>query len=348
MSSLIWKLFLVNKKELRGYLYIPPLFGILEAVLTKRRIVEVLATGGFDSTCRLCELSFDKDVEVIPTYLITPDRGNGDLEQNALKKIVKILQTSKRTKAYIHNPLFIYEKQIPPAYLLNSFNILKETKDRFLAVQYLNAAVYAIHHPGIELCYERYYINRDEPLRKMIFANNAVLFDSYGVGYLDKSKADPDVYNLFGNFRFPMIMRTNADELELYRKFKYENMLQYVSFCRRHYPRPCGFCSTCREKILKGFFYFFNDTAIRYYLVYRMANRYIRQECIPKGIIKESNLKECLFMVESILEALHDNKFSASDEHFLGYEFLIEKVVYYYNMSFDEILGISDLNYKRK
>ncbi len=41
------------------------------------------------------------------------------------------------------------------------------------------------------------------------------------------------------------------------------------------------------------------------------------------AIIKESNLKECLFMVESILEALHDNKFSASDEHFSGYEFLI-------------------------
>ena len=76
----------------------------------------LLFTGGFDSTFRLCQLSRMEGVEVQPVYLcFSPARSNEQNEIHAQDTILSMLRKRKDTKAVFLSPIRIHEYDLPEA-----------------------------------------------------------------------------------------------------------------------------------------------------------------------------------------------------------------------------------------
>lgn len=76
----------------------------------------LLFTGGFDSTFRLCQLSRMEGVEVQPVYLcFSPARFNEKNEIHAQDTILSMLRKRKDTKAVLLSPVRVHEYDLPEA-----------------------------------------------------------------------------------------------------------------------------------------------------------------------------------------------------------------------------------------
>lgn len=84
--------------------------------------INILWTGGLDSTFRMCELS-RADVTIQPYYLIDSGRKSVSFELKAMKRIIKILRESPDTKATINDV-----KTIPVATLEKNDKVAQAQK----------------------------------------------------------------------------------------------------------------------------------------------------------------------------------------------------------------------------
>lgn len=76
-----------------------------------KEIVNVLWTGGLDSTCRIAELS-KLDVIIRPYYIVDKTRGSIKQEMNAMAQITKIIRENKMTKAVLEDVTLIDDSSI--------------------------------------------------------------------------------------------------------------------------------------------------------------------------------------------------------------------------------------------
>ena len=90
--------------------------------------IHLLWTGGWDSTFRLVELSF-QDVDIYPVYVIDPIRRSVDLEIKAMRDIIEALSSKPATKAKIHDIIMVHRDDIPEdARITEAYNkIYKKT-----------------------------------------------------------------------------------------------------------------------------------------------------------------------------------------------------------------------------
>lgn len=210
------------------------------------KIINLLWTGGWDSTFRLVQLS-RKNIEVNPIYIIDPDRISTKDELEAMEKILHLLKEKKETKAKI-NPIIkiCLEDLKPNDDLLASYKAIKEHVR--LGTQYswlpLITEKYGIVEIGIEKPSGEYSgcvdaINKFGSLKE------------YGDSYiLDNSKSTKDCINIFENFSFPIIKISEVEMKEYIRKWKYEDVMKLIWFC--HNPvnnQPCGICRPCQQKM---------------------------------------------------------------------------------------------------
>lgn len=79
----------------------------------ERPKINLLWTGGLDSTFRLWELS-RHEVDVQPYYIIDPTRGSIPQEKRAMEKVLGLLRNNSATKANINDVEFIEFSSIQP------------------------------------------------------------------------------------------------------------------------------------------------------------------------------------------------------------------------------------------
>ena len=78
--------------------------------------VNILWTGGWDSTFRLCQLSRMDGVEVQPVYFCVQgysDRTNWKKEIEAQNTLLPLLRQKEETKAHILDPVRLTDKDLP-------------------------------------------------------------------------------------------------------------------------------------------------------------------------------------------------------------------------------------------
>ena len=214
-----------------------------------KKVIELLWTGGWDSTFRMVELS-RQFVTIQPIYIISKDRNSKKKELTATEKIRQALITDSRTNAKILDIKLINKNDIPENMEITTAweRIHQLTK---LGTQYEWIARYALLNPGLEIGVEK-----GDP--DVSYANCALR--KYGkLIEIDKDsskfKVDPensnsDVVKVLGNLTFPIIEKTELEMKKLIKEWGYEDIMKMIWFC--HTPihnQPCGLCRPCNEKI---------------------------------------------------------------------------------------------------
>lgn len=110
--------------------------------------IEILWTGGFDSTFRVTQLS--RLPVVIQPYYLSDNRMSESYELNAISDCSELLKNKPKTKC-VFKPLIIVKKneRIEDQQISNAFERICATD--FMGGQYTWLACFAKEHPGIEL-----------------------------------------------------------------------------------------------------------------------------------------------------------------------------------------------------
>ncbi len=230
--------------------------------INDKKVVEILWTGGYDSTFRVVMLSrFDI---VIQPYYISDKRESEKYELEAIKKITDILTADSNTKCEFR-PICIIDvsqrKEIPE--ITDTYRRILKTD--FIGRQYDFLACFATEHKGIELS-----VHEDD--KAILLINkygklNKVTDDTYGDYYvLDEQNTRKDIYTLFKDFHFPLVYYTKLQMKDYYIKNGYKDVMDLTWFCYTPVNgKPCGTCNPCCYTIEEGMSERFDKKALGRY-----------------------------------------------------------------------------------
>jgi len=235
-----------------------------------RKSVSLLWTGGWDSTFRLVELSFE-DLDIYPVYVIDPNRKSNVREQQQMQIIVEALKNKPLTKARIHDVEKIEMSAIAQdPEITEAYRVIHEKTH--LGAQHEWLAWLGKTHPDLELGTEAgnpetsHIIHAIELFGELVVDNN--------VGVLDPERSSKEGMLVLGWFRFPLITRTENDMLQLIKQWGYEDIMQNIWFCHRPIDgQPCGLCHPCEVKMESKMEFLLPPKAQKRYKVYRFCTR---------------------------------------------------------------------------
>lgn len=251
-------------------------------------LVNVLWTGGWDSSYRIAELS-RKSCTIQPFYVYGDERFSEQYERNAMQTILLKLNKKKNTKATILPIKYIDKKSIPlNQEITESFvEINKETQ---LGSQHEWLARLAYTYPGLELGTEAAPLEVSNILTA-INKYGKLIKDKSSDGYiLDPENSKKEGILVLGNFKFPIIKKTGNDMRENIIRWGYEDVMKNVWVC--HAPifgKACGFCHPCELKIETGMEFLMPDAALKRYAKrkkrsFRLVYKIERKSC---GVIEK-------------------------------------------------------------
>lgn len=225
--------------------------------------VNILWTGGFDSTFRIAELS-RCNIEIQPYYVCNPARKSLKNELNAIAEMTEMFKALEQTKAK-----FLPLKPIPrdqcnddPGMRQAYKNIIKTV---FIGDQYVYLCGFSRQHPGIELSVHDNVIDILKTYGDLIKITDEDIGDYYIV---DQEKTPEDLVTIFKDFSFPLVHHTKKGMMEDYEKYGLTEIMKKTWFC--HSPindKPCGECNPCKYTIQEGLRGRFDRRAMmRYYL----------------------------------------------------------------------------------
>ena len=211
------------------------------------KIVNVLWTGGWDSTFRIVELSRE-NVIIQPVYVLDPNRKSSNIEINTMKKITAALNKKDETKAQIKAPNIIKLDDIAPNdEITEAYNMLCRSVK--LGSQYDWLARLAINYD------DKLEIGIEKPNGE--FSGCIAVINKYGelikdgnTYVLAPQKSTRELRLVFQNLSFPICMKTEIDMLKYIKSIGYEDVMSLIWFC--HSPikgKPCGFCRPCQQKM---------------------------------------------------------------------------------------------------
>jgi len=216
--------------------------------------INILWTGGFDSTFRVCQLSL-LNIEMQPFYISLKNRKSLKYELEAIAEITGFISSNKKSKCSLLPLIIINQDEIlPDERVTNSLNILAE--ELRIGTQYDWLTRYARQNDlMLEMGFEF------EPSARI-----RTYFDKYGkikvesipvqgggiIEYtvLDRNECSEDLVNIFGNFRFglPLYHMTKLQAMEAYKDMGYEQVIPFTWFCAHPLNgKPCGLCTPCEE-----------------------------------------------------------------------------------------------------
>lgn len=207
------------------------------------RKINILWTGGLDSTFRVVELSRSRCT--IQPYYIVMNRKSLHHELNAIAKISRILRKDKRTLANLLDPIVVDKLDISrdPSTFDSWFRLMKG-----MSWQYYTLAKYVNqHHIEIEMGLQF------SPNGTVAMAIDQTLLiphtdPDYDVLIIDKKRANQDTLNVFGGFCFPKSLyhKTKREEIDVLRRDGYGKVVKNVWFCfNPMWGYPCGQCASC-------------------------------------------------------------------------------------------------------
>ena len=220
-----------------------------------KKQVNILWTGGLDSTCRMVELSRFPYI-IQPYYIMDPSRQSTKYEMSAMTGIRELLISDERTKS-----------DIKPTIFVNIHDITKDdeiTESRYrlhnrygLGIQYEWLARYAKQSQiKLELGLQFSPTGR---ILKCIEENSKFLETKdhqYHVLMIDTDHSAKDVVNVFENFLFPASLyhKTKNEEVMMIRELMgNDEILKRTWFCHQPiFGLSCGHCHPCKDVIHEG------------------------------------------------------------------------------------------------
>ena len=213
--------------------------------------INILWTGGFDSTFRVCQLSLI-DVEIQPIY-ISIKRESEAYELKAITEITNYINSKKESKCTIL-PLNVvnYEDILPDKQVTDS--LMKLRKEFKIGLQYdfltrfarqsnIMLEVGFEYDPlaGEQGCFEKY-----GKLKK----GTIPIFGQKNIEYyeLDPDKSSEDIINVFGKYRYglPLYHMDRTETVKAYKELGYEEVIPMTWFCAHPINgKPCGLCTPC-------------------------------------------------------------------------------------------------------
>ncbi len=215
-------------------------------------VINLLWTGGWDSTFRLLQLLLLQEKIVQPHYLIDSDRPSTGVEIRTMENIKKRLFADHvQTRDILLPTKFKEVSDIHPNQEITAKfeRILKHT---FMGSQYEWLARFCSETgiKDIELS-----IHRDDKAHQVL-EPFIVQFDAEkGTDYrLNETFKGTDEYDLFRFFRFPLFNWTKLDMQNAAGEEGFEDYLNLTWFCHKPLAnsRPCGVCNPCIYTIEEG------------------------------------------------------------------------------------------------
>jgi hypothetical protein len=196
--------------------------------------VQLLWTGGWDSSFRLLHALLVEGRPVRPIYLIDPGRDSTLLEVRAMEAIRRgVLDRLDDPQLLAPTEVHVRTHFPPVPELVRAHEELAgraHVGDQYL---WLAAAAEALGWQGVELAMERYE-GGASPLQRL-------LFDESG-----RLRSSPDA-RLFRYWSFPVLHLTKAQMRDLAQEHGFLDLLLQRWFCFTPVAgRPCGLCRPCR------------------------------------------------------------------------------------------------------
>lgn len=232
--------------------------------------VDVLWTGGWDSTFRILQLS-TKNIIIQPHY-IKDNRKSENLELNSIRSITEDIRNLASTKCTLRDLITLDVAEIDEDEKI-SCAYKNLAKNYSLGSQYDWLARYSKKVNGIEIGDENGSA-KDSIIYGAIRANGDVkrmMDDIKGEYYvIDKSISSEDIIKTFGNYHYPILFYTKLEMKKEAEERGFGDIMDKTWFC--HTPineQACGVCFPCMFTIKKGLGYRLNKTALMRYRRYK-------------------------------------------------------------------------------
>ena len=230
-----------------------------------RKTVNLLWTGGLDSTYRLLEILLKENRKVQPYYMLDAKRFSLRNEIDAMHKIKqKIIQDFQEKDELLLPIKFIDVEEIDEIQLIKeSFQELK--KLRHIGIQYKWMAEFCIHNNinDLELGIIRKGEASDhgEALSESLDPYITSIEENSKVFKIDPKKIEEDgsrkakLYNaVFGNYHLPIIAYSKREMVNLSKQNNWMDYINLTWYC--HNPKknkiPCGKCNPCKTAKQEG------------------------------------------------------------------------------------------------
>lgn len=212
-----------------------------------KKVIEILWTGGWDSTFRVVELSREENIIIQPIYVIDPNRVSTEYEKRSMDEILTLLKQRPETKADFM-PIKMYKLEDIPQdpNISRAFHTIHAATK--LGSQHEWLAWLGKLHPNMEMGTEAGSAKTSHIIAAI--EQFCTLDVKEDCGYVNHKKSTEEGKLVLGWFTFPIITRTEADMLKTIKKWGYEDVMKHIWFC--HDPlngEPCGFCHPCDVKM---------------------------------------------------------------------------------------------------
>lgn len=227
--------------------------------------INVLWTGGYDSTFRVLQLSkFNIDIQ---PYYFKDNRISEENELNAIAEITQDIKNHSETKATIL-PLITYNTSDVKndEVITKAYKKIRESLP--LGSQYDWLARFAKEKDmnNLELGLEK---SESSVARQTIEKFGEVqLVEEGQLSYyiINKDKSNEDLINIFGRFHFPnpLYNLTKQEMLAEYEKLGFKNIVKKTWFCFTPIDgEPCGLCNPCKSTLNEGMDFRFSKRGLR-------------------------------------------------------------------------------------
>lgn len=218
------------------------------------RIINILWTGGLDSTYRIVELS-QYAVIVQPYYLIDPLRQSTKYEIRAMSRIRELLLQNKKTLFKLLQTKYIDIREIPADEEITQSYIKLYEKYK-LGSQYDWLARFA-KYADLQLEFALEKSPRGKAFRT-ISNESKIVTEQVGelsVYKIDEAFSSKEVCDVLGNFRFPCTLwtKTKEQEVDEMRRLRMDDVLSCTWFCHKPiFGLTCGHCHPCQDALHEG------------------------------------------------------------------------------------------------
>jgi hypothetical protein len=213
---------------------------------TDQNQINILWTGGWDSTYRLLYLLVVKHLVVQPYYIIDHRRSSVPNELSAMKKIRHIFtETYPEKKNLLLPTIFTEKKHIKKNKVFTQkFYRIAQACSISMGSQIEWISCFAdekgLH--DLEVCHEK------KPSPSTF--DHLILPEIQGKGHdcrLQNNLNNKDL-SIFKNFRFPTLHLTKLDMKRLAEKYNFSHMMKLIWFCHKPVKNtiPCGRCNPCK------------------------------------------------------------------------------------------------------
>lgn len=237
--------------------------------------VNILWTGGWDSTFRVLQLSSKK--VIIQPYYLRDNRKSENIEIETIKNITFQIRNLSNTNCIIKDLITInvLDLEKDETIDLSYFNInqkFNETYNKNLGIQYEWLAKFAKIIENLELCVEKDTkpIVAIENFGKMKKIGDNIKGEYYIVDPINSSR---ELLDIFGGFHYPLKDFSKETMKNIALENGYINIMNQTWFC--HNPisnKPCGVCNPCMATIEEGFHYRFPKKSLIRYNVKKFIN----------------------------------------------------------------------------